>query len=170
MICQKDFTIAVTSECDAFSEAIWTETILDPDTSAVFSMAAGDGGFFVTLTGAPGHQGVAYRYVSDPLECDFQYTATIEIDYTISLTDVGAGSDASAQWQVRRNGVLLINQVRTAPNNSNLSESGTFQSGPFTMLTATLYTFQIDYSFIAIGVGTSSNVSGVIRFRPLTPP
>lgn len=170
MLCQKSFTISVALECDTFQGAGWTEVILDPDSTAAFSMAGGDGTFFVTLTGTPGHQGVAYQYTSDALECSSNYNATIEIDYSIDLTDVGAGSNAEAQWQVRRNGVLVINTNKVAPDSGNLTESGTLSSGPLVMVAGTPYTFQVNYSFIAIGAGTSSDVSGVIRFRPLTPP
>lgn len=169
MQCAKDFVITVELDCDTFSEATWVETIVDADSSAVYSMAAGDGAFFVALTGAPGHSGSWYRYVSNAMTCSVDYDATVQIDYSINLTDVGGGSNAESSWQVRRNGVLIINTNKVAPNAGNLTEMGTLSSGPITMLANVAYTFQIDYLVIAIGAGTSSNVSGVIRFRPLSP-
>lgn len=158
-------------DCDSFNTATWTETILDPDSSWVGSITGGDGSFSANLTGSPGHQGLLYRYDSSIIRCSFDYNATVEIDYSINLTDVGGGSNAEAQWQVWRNGVFVIPTTnKVAPNGGNLTESGTLSSGPFTMVANTDYTFRVDYTFLAIGVGTSSVVSGVIRFRPLTPP
>jgi len=126
MPCDKEFTIEVSDiECDTFSEASWVETIVDADSTAVYSMAAGDGSFFVTLTGAPGHSGAWYRYVSNAMTCQGQYDAVVEIDYSIDLTDVGGGSNAESSWQVRRNGVLIINTNKVAPSPGNLTENGT---------------------------------------------
>lgn len=170
MICAKQFSLEVTLQCDHIEDATWGITIVDPNPGTTFSFAGGDGTYLFTLTGAPSQQGAWYRATSSALMCAFDYDVTCEIDYAIDLTDVGGGSDSTCNWQVRRNGVLIINQTKTAPNAGNLTENGTFASGPFTMLANTNYTFQVDITPLAIGVGTSSDVSGVFRLRPLAPP
>ncbi len=170
--CTQAYSITIADACDTFAEVTWTELIIDPDSATVISISGGDGTYLVALTGAPGHQGSTYRYTSNVMLCAQAYTATIEIDYNISFQDVGGGSSSNGTWQVRRNGILLLNQTKIAPEPppGTLIESGTFSTGPFTMAANTNYTFQLDLDFGAVGVGTFTNASGAIRFRPLTTP